>query len=56
MSPGETETRSSMSKTILTIVFFLGLSLLNALIPIDLNTLLLSFLIVHLLQQDVTDV
>lgn len=35
---------------ILIAVFFFGLSLLDALIPIDLNTLLISFIIVYLLH------
>ena len=37
---------------ILIAVFFFGLSLLDALIPIDLNTLLISFIIVYLLHDD----
>lgn len=42
---------------ILTIVFFFGLSMMDALFPINLNTLLIAFIIVYLLQQqDATDV
>lgn len=42
---------------ILTIVFFLGLSIIDALFPINLNTLLIAFIIVYLLQQqNATDV
>ena len=42
---------------ILTIVFFFGLSVLDALLPINLNTLLLAFLIVYILHlENATDV
>lgn len=37
---------------ILWIVFFLSLSMLNALVPIDINTLLIAFLIVYLLHDE----
>lgn len=42
---------------ILIIVFFLGLTMLNALLPIDVNTLLIAFLIVYLMRdEDVEEV
>ena len=44
-----------VSHYILTLVFFLGLSLLNLLIPFDLNTLLVSFLVVYLLHKENND-
>jgi len=42
---------------LLTFVFFLGLSVLDWLLPISINTLLLSFIIVYLLHlEDASDV
>ena len=42
---------------ILVIVFFLGLSMINALLPINVNTLLIAFFIVYLMQyEDAEDV
>ena len=42
---------------ILTFVFFIGLSILDALLPININTLLLAFLVVYLLHlEDASDV
>jgi len=42
---------------LLTFVFFMGLSVLDALLPININTLLLAFIIVYLLHlEDASDV
>jgi len=43
---------------ILMIIFYLGLTMLNALLPIiDINTFLISFLIIYLMQkEDASDV
>ena len=35
---------------ILVLIFFIVLSMLNALVPVDINTLLLAFLIVYLMR------
>ena len=35
---------------ILTFIFFIVMSMLNALLPIDINTLLLAFIVVYLIQ------
>ena len=43
------------SHYILMIVFFFGLSLLNALVPIDINTLIIAFLIIYLLHHERED-
>ena len=37
---------------ILTFIFFIVMSMLNALLPIDTNTLMLAFLIVYLMQGE----
>ena len=37
---------------ILILIFFIVLSMLNALVPIDINTLLLAFIIVYLMQGE----
>jgi hypothetical protein len=39
-------------KYVLTVVFFLALSLLNGLLPINVNTLILAFLIVKLIGDE----
>jgi len=44
-----------VSHYILVIVFFLGLSMLDALIPINLNRLLIAFLIIYLLNDEQQD-
>lgn len=42
---------------LLTFVFFIGLSFLDALLPINVNTLLLAFIIIYLLHlEDASDV
>ena len=42
---------------VLVFVFFIGLSVLDALLPIDVNTLLLAFIIIYLLHlEDDSDV
>ena len=42
---------------LLTFVFFIGLSVLDALLPINIDTLLLAFIIVYLLHlEDASDV
>lgn len=42
---------------VLTFVFFIGLSVLDALLPISVNTLLLAFIIIYLLHlEDASDV
>jgi len=43
------------SHYILVLVFFLGLSFLNLLMPFDINTLLVSFLVVYLLHKENND-
>lgn len=39
------------AQVILTIVFFLCISLLNGLVPIDVNTALLAIILVHLINK-----
>lgn len=39
------------AKIILTIVFFLCISLLNGLVPIDVNTALLAIILVYLIDK-----
>ena len=42
---------------VLTFFFFIGLSLLDALLPISVDTLLLAFIIIYLLHlEDASDV